>query len=380
MIRVQEIRKRYGKTAAIGGVSFEIPDGMVTGLLGPNGAGKTTTIRAMTGLVTPESGRIEIDGIDVAARPIEARARLGVVPETIGVYDHLTVREHVEYSAELHGMAPAAIASSTTEVLAHLDLAALADRRAAGLSMGERRRLALARAMVHRPANLLFDEPTNGLDVLGARTVRSDIRRLAELGRAVLVSSHVMPEVAALCDRVIVMVRGVIVAAGRPAEHAAADRMRDARRCFRSNHRIRRGVELMRAWRVARKELREGLRDRRSLMSGLFYGIWGPAVMGAALIGMARQHADLGTVTLPTAGAAHAPSLVAFLATRKIIGRRWSHRCGGGRPRSPHPGGAADRFRTMPSGSRRAGLPKWRSCTIQRGPSRRVSPITSARR
>ena len=218
MIRVQEIRKRYGKTAAIGGVSFEIPDGMVTGLLGPNGAGKTTTIRAMTGLVTPESGRIEIDGIDVASRPIEARARLGVVPETIGVYDHLTVREHVEYSAELQGMAPAAIASSTTEVLAHLDLAALAGRRAAGLSMGERRRLALARAMVHRPANLLFDEPTNGLDVLGARTVRSDIRRLAELGRAVLVSSHVMPEVAALCDRVIVMVRGVIVASGRPAE------------------------------------------------------------------------------------------------------------------------------------------------------------------
>jgi sodium transport system ATP-binding protein len=218
MIRVQEIRKRYGKTAAIGGVSFEIPDGMVTGLLGPNGAGKTTTIRAMTGLVTPESGLIEIDGIDVAVRPIEARARLGVVPETIGVYDHLTVREHVEYSAELQGMAPAAIASSTTEVLAHLDLAALTGRRAAGLSMGERRRLALARAMVHRPANLLFDEPTNGLDVLGARTVRSDIRRLAELGRAVLVSSHVMPEVAALCDRVIVMVRGVIVAAGKPAE------------------------------------------------------------------------------------------------------------------------------------------------------------------
>ena len=218
MIRVQEIRKRYGKTAAVSGVSFEIPDGMVTGLLGPNGAGKTTTIRAMTGLVTPESGRIEIDGIDVAARPIEARARLGVVPETIGVYDHLTVREHVEYSAELQGMAATAIASSTTEVLAHLDLAALAGRRAAGLSMGERRRLALARAMVHRPANLLFDEPTNGLDVLGARTVRSDIRRLAELGRAVLVSSHVMPEVAALCDRVIVMVRGVIVTTGRPAE------------------------------------------------------------------------------------------------------------------------------------------------------------------
>ena len=218
MIAVQNIRKRYGKTAAVSGVSFEIPDGVVTGLLGPNGAGKTTAIRAMTGLVTPDSGRIAIDGIDVAARPIDARARLGVVPETIGVYDHLTVREHVEYSAQLHGMAAGAITSSTTEVLAHLDLAALADRRAAGLSMGERRRLALARALVHRPANLLFDEPTNGLDVLGARTVRGDIRRPADLGRAVLVSSHVMPEVAALCDHVIVLVRGVIVAAGRPAD------------------------------------------------------------------------------------------------------------------------------------------------------------------
>jgi sodium transport system ATP-binding protein len=216
MIRVDNVRKRYGKTAAVDGVSFEVPNGMVTGLLGPNGAGKTTTIRSVTGLVTPESGHIEIDGIDVVARPVDARARLGVVPEMIGVYDHLTVREHVEYSAELHGLAPGSIASSAAEALAQLGLTALADRRAAGLSMGERRRLALARAMVHQPANLLFDEPTNGLDVLGARTVRSDIRRLAERGRAVLVSSHVMPEVAALCDRVIVMVRGAIVAAGTP--------------------------------------------------------------------------------------------------------------------------------------------------------------------
>jgi sodium transport system ATP-binding protein len=231
MIRVDDIRKRYGKTAAVNGVSFEVPDGMVTGLLGPNGAGKTTTIRSMTGLVAPDSGRIQIDGIDVAARPIDARARLGVVPETIGVYDHLTVREHVEYSAELQGLSPDAIASSTSEVLVHLALEALADRRAGRLSMGERRRLALARAMVHQPANLLFDEPTNGLDVLGARTVRSDIRRLAERGRAVLVSSHVMPEVAALCDRVIVMVGGAIVASGTPAElvrHTGCATLEDA--------------------------------------------------------------------------------------------------------------------------------------------------------
>ena len=218
MIRVHDIRKTYGTTAALGGVSLDVPDGMVTGLLGPNGAGKTTTIRSMTGLVHPDAGWVEVDGIKVAGEPIKARARLGVVPETIGIYDHLTVREHIEYSAELQGVAAASLASRVGSVLAQLDLEPLADRRAAGLSMGERRRVALARALVHDPANLVFDEPTNGLDVLGARAVRRDIRRLAELGRAVLVSSHVMPEVAGLCDRVIVMARGTVVASGTPQE------------------------------------------------------------------------------------------------------------------------------------------------------------------
>ena len=218
MIRVHDIRKTYGTTAALGGVSLDVPDGMVTGLLGPNGAGKTTTIRSMTGLVHPDAGWVEVDGIKVAGEPIKARARLGVVPETIGIYDHLTVREHIEYSAELQGVAAASLASRVGSVLAQLDLEPLAHRRAAGLSMGERRRVALARALVHDPANLVFDEPTNGLDVLGARAVRRDIRRLAELGRAVLVSSHVMPEVAGLCDRVIVMARGTVVASGTPQE------------------------------------------------------------------------------------------------------------------------------------------------------------------
>jgi sodium transport system ATP-binding protein len=218
MIAVHDIMKRYGATTAVNGVSLEVPDGMVTGLLGPNGAGKTTTIRSMTGLVILDAGRVEIDGIEVARQPIPARARLGVVPETVGVYDHLTIREHVEYSAQLQGIGPASIASRTQDVLAQLDLTGIADRRAAGLSMGERRRLALARALVHQPANLVFDEPTNGLDVLSARTVRKDIRRLAESGRAVLVSSHVMPEVATLCDRVIVMARGAMAASGTPQE------------------------------------------------------------------------------------------------------------------------------------------------------------------
>jgi sodium transport system ATP-binding protein len=218
MIRVQDIRKTYGATLAVNGVSLDVPNGMVTGLLGPNGAGKTTTIRAITGLARPDSGRVEVDGVDVARRPMQARAHLGVVPETIGVYDHLTVREHLDYSAELQGLNRAARDLRSADLLAQLGLTALASRRAGGLSMGERRRLALARAMVHRPRNLVFDEPTNGLDVMSAREVRQEIKRLAAGGCAVLVSSHVMPEVALLCDRVIVLAGGVIVAAGTPAE------------------------------------------------------------------------------------------------------------------------------------------------------------------
>lgn len=218
MISVRQIRKQYGATIAVDGVSLDVPDGAVTGLLGPNGAGKTTTIRAITGLVRPDAGQVEVDGLDVACQPMQTRARLGVVPETIGVYDHLTVREHIEYSAQLQGLDAATIHARCDTLLAQMGLSALSGRRAAGLSMGERRRLALARAMVHQPRNLVFDEPTNGLDVMSAREVRKGIKRLAAAGCAVLISSHVMPEVAMLCDRVVVMAGGVIVAAGTPAE------------------------------------------------------------------------------------------------------------------------------------------------------------------
>jgi sodium transport system ATP-binding protein len=218
MIHVHHIRKQYGATLAVNDVSLDVPDGVVTGLLGPNGAGKTTTIRAITGLTRPDVGGVEVDGVDVARHPRQARAQLGVVPETIGVYDHLTVREHVEYSAELQGVSAIDMNPRIASLLSQMGLTALAARRAGALSMGERRRLALARAMVHEPRNLVCDEPTNGLDVMSARDVRKEIRRLAAAGCAVLVSSHVMPEVAMLCDRVIVMAGGAIVAAGTPAE------------------------------------------------------------------------------------------------------------------------------------------------------------------
>jgi sodium transport system ATP-binding protein len=214
MIGVHDIGKSFGKIAAVAGVSFEVPNGSITALLGPNGAGKTTTIRSITGLVRPDRGRVEVDGVHVAAQTIQARARLGVVPEHVGVYDHLSVREHLEYSASLHG---AAVAPSRIDALLNqLRLAELSARFAGTLSLGERRRLALARALVHEPANLVFDEPTNGLDVMSAREVRREIKRLAAGGRAVLVSSHVMPEVAALCDRIVVMAGGSVVASTTP--------------------------------------------------------------------------------------------------------------------------------------------------------------------
>ena len=216
MIAVHDIRKAFGGTSAVNGVSFEVPDGSITALLGPNGAGKTTTIRSITGLVRPDNGYVIVDGITVAQQPIDARARLGVVPEQIGVYDHLTVREHLEYSAELQRVPAPALRAGV--LMEQLGLAALSSRLAGGLSLGERRRLALARALVHQPANLVFDEPTNGLDVMSARHVRNEIKRLAASGRAVLVSSHVMPEVSALCDRVVVLAAGAVVATGTPAE------------------------------------------------------------------------------------------------------------------------------------------------------------------
>jgi sodium transport system ATP-binding protein len=218
VIQLDAIQKRYGKTVAVHDVSLLAPNGLVTGLLGPNGAGKTTALRVITGLIRPDTGRAMVDGLDVSAQPGAIRARLGVVPESAGTYDRLSVREHIAYSGALHGLGRAAIHRRVGELLDQLGLTALASRQAGALSLGERRRLTLARALVHEPANLLLDEPTNGLDVMSARAVRQEIRRLAAAGCAVLVSSHVMPEVAAMCDRVVVLANGVVAATGTPAE------------------------------------------------------------------------------------------------------------------------------------------------------------------
>ena len=216
MIAVTDLHKRFGNVRAVDGVSFTAPDGQVTGLLGPNGAGKTTTLRMLYTLMRPDSGSIAVDGVDAVADPQRARFQLGVLPDVSGLYPRLTAREHITYFGELQGVTGTELARRTDHLLTMLDMQEVADRRVAGFSHGERTKTALARAIVHNPRNVLLDEPTNGLDVMSTRAVREIIRRLKNEGHTVLFSSHVMQEVSALCDTIVVIARGRIVASGSP--------------------------------------------------------------------------------------------------------------------------------------------------------------------
>lgn len=232
MIQVDQLHKRFGKVVAVNDVSFAAPDGAVTGLLGPNGAGKTTTLRIMYGLMTADQGRILVDDVEVAADPLAAQARLGVLPDTQGLYPRLTAREHIEYFGRLQGLDETILARRTEELLESLDMRGIADRRAQGFSHGERVKVALARTLVHEPQNILLDEPTNGLDVMSTRAVREIIRRLRSEGRCVVFSSHVMQEVAALCDRIVIIAQGRVVAKGTPDELRAQTGHSDLEEAF----------------------------------------------------------------------------------------------------------------------------------------------------
>jgi sodium transport system ATP-binding protein len=218
MIRVDQVRKRFGTVTAVDDVSFVASDGAITGLLGPNGAGKTTTLRMLYAVMAPDSGEIRVDDVDAVATPQEAQARLGVLPDGFGLYPRLSAREHLEYFGELHGISGSVLRQRIRELLDLLDMNGIADRRTAGFSHGERTKVALARALVHNPQNVLLDEPTNGLDVMSTRAVRTIVRRLKEEGRCVLFSSHVMQEVSALCDAIVVIASGRVVARGTPDE------------------------------------------------------------------------------------------------------------------------------------------------------------------
>lgn len=216
MIQARNLRKHFGPVTAVEDVSFTAANGTVTGLLGPNGAGKTTSLRMIYGLVKPDSGTIQVDGNDVVANPTVAQACLGVLPDQSGLYPRLTPREHIRYFANLQGIRGAELEKCMQTWLELLDLKAVADRRVGGFSHGERTKVALARALIHNPQNIVLDEPTNGLDVVSTRTVRDVIRRLKSENRCVVFSSHVMQEVSALCDRIVVIAHGRVVAEGTP--------------------------------------------------------------------------------------------------------------------------------------------------------------------
>jgi sodium transport system ATP-binding protein len=216
VIRVDGLRKAFGSVVAVESVSFEAPDGGVTGLLGPNGAGKTTTLRMIYGLIRPDAGSVHVDGVDVGRDPLGVQSRMGALPDIAGLYPRLTAREHIEYFGRLRGLDPATLAETIREQVAVLGMADIIDRRVGGFSHGERTKVAIARALVHRPQNVILDEPTNGLDVMATRAVREVIRRQSREGRAVVFSSHVMQEVSALCDRIVVVAHGRVVADGAP--------------------------------------------------------------------------------------------------------------------------------------------------------------------
>ena len=218
MIEARNLHKQFGDVVAVKDVSFVAPDSAVTGLLGPNGAGKTTSLRMIYGLLKPAGGTVHIDGIDMVTRPLEAQARIGVLPDISGLYPRLTAREHIVYYGNLQGIAGAELDRRIGKWVELLDLGGIIDRRVGGFSHGERTKIALARALVHNPQNILLDEPTNGLDVMSTRAVRELIRHLRAEGRCVVFSSHVMQEVSALCDRIVVISHGGVVAEGTAEE------------------------------------------------------------------------------------------------------------------------------------------------------------------
>jgi sodium transport system ATP-binding protein len=220
VIEVDALGKQFGAVRALDGVSFAAADGKITGLLGPNGAGKSTCLRILSTVLAADSGRARIGGVDLATSALAARRIFGVLPHNSGLYPQLSGRENIEYYGRLHGMTEQRIAERTDELIARLELGAVASRKAKGYSQGERTKVALARALVHDPQHVMLDEPTNGLDVMATRHLRDWLRELRKQGRCVLLSSHVMQEVEALVDELVIIAAGRVALTGSPAELA----------------------------------------------------------------------------------------------------------------------------------------------------------------
>ncbi len=218
MIKVTNLHKSFGDIKAVRGISFEVRDGEITGLLGPNGAGKTTTLRMLYSLLPPDEGEIRIDGLDPTKDAMAIKRTLGVVPDSRGLYTRLTARENIAYYGTLHGMSRTDVTQRIEELVETLDMGDFIERRTEGFSQGQRVKVAIARAMVHRPQTVLMDEPSNGLDVMSTRALRRYILDLKADGHSVVLSTHIMQEVVALCDRIIIIAKGEIAANGTAEE------------------------------------------------------------------------------------------------------------------------------------------------------------------
>jgi sodium transport system ATP-binding protein len=222
MIDVKDLHKafktRTGLVRAVDGVSFAAQDGRITGLLGPNGAGKTTTLRMLYTLMRPDRGEVRVDGRDAVADAAAVRRGLGVLPDARGVYKRLTARENIVYFGRLHGLDARTIAARTERLVAALGMEDFIDRQAEGFSQGQRTKTAIARALVHDPKNVILDEPTNGLDVMTTRGLREFLLALKAEGRCVILSSHIMQEVGLLCDHIVIIAKGKVMAQGSAEE------------------------------------------------------------------------------------------------------------------------------------------------------------------
>ncbi len=218
MIEVQNLSKSFGKLKAVQNVSFSAANGQITGLLGPNGAGKSTTLRMLYTLLKPDSGLARIDGFDIAQSPLDVQNHIGVLSDAQGIYERLTTRENIRYFGQLHGMSEQELEKRMDELIIMLEMQSIADRRTKGFSTGERLKVAIARALVHNPGNILLDEPTNGLDVKSTRAMRQFVRNLRDDGKCVILTSHIMQEVSALCDQIIIISNGISTAQGTPDE------------------------------------------------------------------------------------------------------------------------------------------------------------------
>lgn len=218
MIEVMDLYKSFNEVKALQGVSFSAPDGQITGLLGPNGAGKTTTLRVLYTIIRQDGGMARVDGFDTLTQPLQVQRNIGALPDSQGLYPRLTARENIRYYGRLHGLRGADLESRIDKLASMLEMEDFLERRTEGFSTGQRVKVAIARALVHNPGNVILDEPTSGLDVMSTRSMRSFIRRIKDEGHCVLFSSHIMQEVSALCDNIIILQTGKVVASGTPEQ------------------------------------------------------------------------------------------------------------------------------------------------------------------